>query len=53
MEAVGRYLGRLHQTGRKHPFAFRPTMGLEEYLIEPRKLFEDAPLIPSGQKRLS
>lgn len=50
MEAVGRYLGRLHQTGRKHPFAFRPTMGLEEYLIEPRKLFEDAPLIPSGQK---
>ncbi|VEB91797.1 serine/threonine protein kinase [Citrobacter koseri] len=50
MEAVGRYLGRLHQTGRKHSFAFRPTMGLEEYLIEPRKLFEGASLIPSGQK---
>ncbi|NDO81665.1 stress response serine/threonine protein kinase YihE [Citrobacter sp. NCU1] len=50
MEAVGRYLGRLHQTGRKRPFTSRPTMGLEEYLIEPRKLFEDAPLIPSGQR---
>ncbi|QRG79045.1 serine/threonine protein kinase [Citrobacter sp. R56] len=50
MEAVGRYLGRLHQTGRKRPFASRPTIGLEEYLFEPRKLFEDAPLIPSGQR---
>lgn len=50
MEAVGRYLGRLHQIGRKCPFTSRPTIGLEEYLIEPRKLFEDAPLIPSGQR---
>lgn len=50
MEAVGRYLGRLHQTGRKRPFASRPTIGLEEYLFKPRKLFEDAPLIPSSQR---
>lgn len=50
MEAVGRYLGRLHQTGRKRAFAFRPTIGLEEYLTEPRKLFENAQIIPSGQK---
>lgn len=38
MEAVGRYLGRMHQTGCKRTFAFRPTIGLEEYLTEPRKL---------------
>lgn len=50
MEAVGRYLGRLHQTGRKQPFTWRPTIGLDEYLVEPRKLFEHAPLIPSAQK---
>ncbi|MTH47034.1 serine/threonine protein kinase [Intestinirhabdus alba] len=50
MEAVGRYLGRMHQTGRKRPFVYRPTIGLEEYLIEPRKLFENASLIPSGLK---
>ena len=50
MEAVGRYLGRMHQTGGKRNFAFRPTIGLEEYLTEPRKLFEQAQLIPSGQK---
>ncbi|HDZ8014137.1 TPA: serine/threonine protein kinase [Citrobacter amalonaticus] len=50
MEAVGRYLGRLHQTGRKQPFTWRPTIGLDEYLVEPRKLFEHARLIPSAQK---
>lgn len=50
MEAVGRYLGRLHQIGRKRPFTWRPTIGLDEYLVEPRKLFEYARLIPSGQK---
>lgn len=50
MEAVGRYLGRLHQTGRKRPFTFRPDIGLAEYLFEPRQVFEDAALIPSGQK---
>ncbi|STJ14260.1 putative regulatory protein kinase [Escherichia coli] len=37
MEAVGRYLGRMHQTGRKQLFIHRPTIGLNEYLIEPRK----------------
>ncbi len=37
MEAVGRYLGRLHQTGRKRPFTFRPDIGLAEYLFEPRR----------------
>lgn len=36
MEAVGRYLGRMHQTGRKQLFIHRPTIGLNEYLIEPR-----------------
>lgn len=50
MEVVGRYLGRLHQIGRKRPFTWRPTIGLDEYLVEPRKLFEYARLIPSGQK---
>ena len=50
MEAVGRYLGRLHQTGRKQPFTCRPTIGLDEYLVEPRQLFEQARLIPSAQK---
>ena len=50
MEAVARYLGRMHRTGRRQPFTFRPTIGLNEYLIEPRQLFERATLIPSGQK---
>lgn len=50
MEWVGRYLGRLHQTGRKSRFTARPTIGVKEYLIEPRAVFEHSALIPAGLK---
>lgn len=50
MEWVGRYLGRLHQTGRKKPFTFRPAIGVQEYLIEPRRILESCTLIPARQK---
>ncbi|XPE56571.1 phosphotransferase [Shigella flexneri] len=36
--------------GAQTAFYPSPTIGLNEYLIEPRKLFEDATLIPSGLK---
>ena len=50
MEWVGRYLGRLHQTGRKQRFSARPEIGVQEYLLEPRQVFEQSTLIPSGLK---
>ena len=50
MEWVGRYLGRLHQTGCKQRFTARPEIGVQEYLLEPRQVFEQATLIPSGLK---
>ena len=50
IEWVGRYLGRLHQTGRKQRFNARPEIGVQEYLLEPRQVFEQATLIPSGLK---
>lgn len=50
MEWVGRYLGRIHQTGRKKRFTARPDIGVKEYLIEPRQVFETATLIPRGLK---
>ncbi len=50
MEWVGRYLGRLHQTGSKKRFTSRPDMGVNEYLLEPRALFENSPLIPAALK---
>lgn len=50
MEWVGRYLGRIHQTGRRRLFQQRPTIGLQEYLLEPRALFEHSALIPSALK---
>ena len=50
MEWVARYLGRLHQTGRKKIFTHRPSIDVNEYLIEPRHVFEQSTLIPSGLK---
>jgi Ser/Thr protein kinase RdoA (MazF antagonist) len=50
MEWVGRYLGRMHQTGRKKRFVARPDIGVKEYLIEPRQVFDTATLIPRGLK---
>lgn len=50
MEWVGRYLGRIHQTGRKKRFTARPDIGVKEYLIEPRQVFDTATLIPRGLK---
>ncbi|MED5690922.1 serine/threonine protein kinase [Enterobacter hormaechei] len=50
MEWVARYLGRIHQTGRKKPFVARPTIGVQEYLVEPRQVFETSALIPNALK---
>ncbi|EFC53619.1 serine/threonine protein kinase [Enterobacter cancerogenus] len=50
MEWVARYLGRIHQTGRKMPFIARPTIGIQEYLLEPRQVFAASTLIPKALK---
>ncbi|HDR2620828.1 TPA: serine/threonine protein kinase [Enterobacter chuandaensis] len=50
MEWVARYLGRIHQTGRKTAFTARPTIGIQEYLTEPRQIFETSALIPAALK---
>ncbi|EEX95171.1 YihE protein required for LPS synthesis [Vibrio orientalis CIP 102891 = ATCC 33934] len=46
LEGVGRFLGRIHKVGSKAPFKHRPTLGLEEYLYQPRKLLENSEFIP-------
>ncbi len=50
MEWVARYLGRIHQTGQKSAFTARPGIGIQEYLLEPRQVFETSTLIPSELK---
>lgn len=50
MEWVGRYLGRIHQTGRRERFQYRPEMGVKEYLLEPRQVFEHSNLMPAALK---
>jgi len=46
LEGVGRFLGRIHQVGQQRTFAHRPTISLDEYLYQPRKLLENSTFIP-------
>lgn len=46
LEWVGRFLGRIHQTGKGRLFLARPTLGIDEYLTEPRQLLACCELIP-------
>ncbi len=48
LEWVGRFLGRIHQVGLQRPFVKRPTMGLNEYLYEPREILLQTELLPSS-----
>ncbi|MDE1189060.1 MAG: serine/threonine protein kinase [Pantoea sp.] len=50
MEWVGRFLGRIHQTGRQQHFAQRPTIGLDEYIVQPRQQLEQSMLVPNACK---
>jgi Ser/Thr protein kinase RdoA (MazF antagonist) len=50
MEWVGRFLGRIHQTGRQSLFQQRPTFGLEEYVLQPRHELEQSTLVPAALK---
>ncbi len=46
LEWVGRYMGRLHQVSQRTQFIHRPTLGLDEYLYQPRHQLENAHFIP-------
>ncbi|MCK6265637.1 serine/threonine protein kinase [Vibrio sp. ZSDE26] len=46
LEGVGRFLGRIHQVGQQCTFAHRPTISLDEYLHQPKKLLENSTFIP-------
>ena len=46
LEGVGRFLGRIHKVGSRVTFQHRPTIGLDEYLYQPRQLLEQSSLFP-------
>ncbi|CAM3025334.1 serine/threonine protein kinase [Vibrio neptunius] len=46
LEGVGRFLGRIHKVGARMAFKHRPTISLEEYLHQPRKILEQSQFIP-------
>lgn len=50
LEGVGRFLGHIHRVGAEHLFQQRPTVGIAEYLTEPRSVFVQSPLIPEKQR---
>lgn len=52
LEEVGRLLGRTHQIGKKSTFMFRPTLGVTEYLDQPRQIMAQSELItPKWKER--
>lgn len=51
LEWVGRFMGRIHQIGRKSTFAARPTIGMEEYITEPLEVLEACTLVPGKLKQ--
>ncbi len=40
-------MGRIHQVGAQKKFIHRPTIGLEEYVYQPRKLLQSSTFIPA------
>ncbi len=46
LEGVGRFLGRIHKVGSRTTFAHRPTLGLQEYLYQPRDVLQNSNFIP-------
>ncbi|MDG2778833.1 serine/threonine protein kinase [Vibrio parahaemolyticus] len=46
LEGVGRFLGRIHKVGSRQAFQHRPTIGLQEYLYQPREILQNANMIP-------
>lgn len=50
LESVGHLLGRIHQIGQRKNFAFRPTMGVDEYLDKPRDIIVSSSLLKERDK---
>ncbi|AKJ43612.1 serine/threonine protein kinase [Pragia fontium] len=51
LEWVARFLGRIHQVGKHKPFVARPTIGLDEYLYQPRQTLAESALVPESVKK--
>lgn len=47
LEWVGRFLGRIHQLAASKPFIHRPSLSLEEYAYQPRRVLEQSGFIPA------
>ncbi len=48
LESVGRYLGRIHKLTQNQQFTHRPTIGVEEYLYQPREILLNSKLLPNN-----
>ncbi|WP_375751983.1 serine/threonine protein kinase [Vibrio sp. HN007] len=46
LEWVGRFMGRIHSVGQQSSFQHRPSISLDEYLYQPRKLLQNSSFIP-------
>lgn len=48
LEWIGRFIGRLHQTGRAQAFEHRPTLTVDGYGGEAARFLIGSPLLPDG-----
>ncbi|WP_367987728.1 serine/threonine protein kinase [Vibrio sp. NTOU-M3] len=46
LEGVGRFLGRIHKVSSRTQFQHRPTIGLHEYLYQPKEILQQSSFIP-------
>ncbi|MEC8230582.1 MAG: serine/threonine protein kinase [Pseudomonadota bacterium] len=50
LEWMGRFIGRIHRVAQATPFAHRPTIDVESYLDEPKRVLEQSTLLPAHLK---
>jgi Ser/Thr protein kinase RdoA (MazF antagonist) len=48
LEIIGRFLARIHLLGEAQPFAHRPSIDLDSYVVEPREFLLGSGFIPAA-----
>ncbi len=50
LEWMGRFIGRIHRVAQSRPFAQRPQLDTDSFLLQPRDVLEHSTLLPDSLK---
>lgn len=50
LEWMGRYIARIHQTGKSRKFVHRPAMSIDEYVTQPIEVLKQTEFVPDYMK---